>query len=81
MIDGQSADDEVILQVAGVVIGQVDDQVDVTLVDQPVTANETECNRLWSRQCRPQNKSCQSHHVTRLTDLVDLVLKTDQTFK
>lgn len=81
MIDGQSADDEVILQVAGVVIGQVDDQVDVTLVDQSVTANETECNRLWSRQCRLQNKSCQSHHVTRLIDLVDLVLKTDQTFK
>lgn len=33
VIDSQSANDEVILQVAGVVIGQVDDQVDMTLAD------------------------------------------------
>lgn len=39
MIDGESADDKVILEVAGVVIGQVDDQVDMSLADQPVRTN------------------------------------------
>lgn len=36
VVDSHSADGEVVLYVASVVIGQVHHQVDMTLVDQPV---------------------------------------------
>lgn len=39
VVDRHSADEEVVPQVACVVIGQVDHQVNVTLVDQSIKTN------------------------------------------
>lgn len=39
VVNSHSADEEVILQVASVVIGQVDHQVNMTLVDQSIKTN------------------------------------------
>lgn len=36
MVNGHSADEEVILHVSSIVIGQVDHQVDMTLTDQSI---------------------------------------------
>lgn len=40
VVDSHSADGEVVLYVASVVIGQVHHQVDMTLVDQSVKTNK-----------------------------------------
>lgn len=40
VVDSQSADEEVIFQVATVVIGQVDHQVNMTLADESIKTNK-----------------------------------------
>lgn len=46
MVDSHSADEEVIPQMARVVIGQVDHQVNISLVDQPINTNSVRDNRI-----------------------------------
>lgn len=41
MVNGHSADEEVILHVSSIVIGQVDHQVDMTLTDQSIKKTKT----------------------------------------
>lgn len=60
VINGHSADEEVVLQMPCVVIGQVDNQVDLAVVDE---AADTHGNSL--KKIKPLN-NCLSHHVWSL---------------
>lgn len=58
MVNGHSADEEVILHVSSIVIGQVDHQVDMTLTDQSI-------NKKNKKKKNMQKKNMQKKKIKR----------------